>query len=46
MYIPKNIAEIFIKKFYANFTQRYNKATALIKRLEKEYIVYKVYVFI
>jgi len=43
MYIPKNIAKGFVKEFHTNLTQRYNRATALVKRLEKEYIVYKIY---
>ena len=33
MYILKSIAEKFVKDFYKGLTQRYNKITALVKRL-------------
>ena len=44
-YILKSIAKKFVKKFHTNLMQRHNKATALVRRLEKEYIVYKIYAF-
>jgi len=43
MYIPRNIAKEFIKEFHKNLTQGHNRATALVQRLEKEYIVYGVH---
>jgi len=43
MYIPKSIAKEFVKEFYKNLIQRYNKATALVRKLEKEYIIYKIH---
>jgi len=43
MYIPKNIAKGFVEKFYKNLTQKHNGATALVKRLEKKYIIYRVH---
>jgi len=46
MYIFKNIIKEFIEEFYRNFIQRHNKATALVKRLEKEYIIYGVHTLV
>ena len=43
MYIPRNITGEFVKEFHANLMQKYNGATALVRRLEKEYIVYKIH---
>ena len=43
MYIPRNIAGEFVKEFHANLMQRHNRATVLVKRLEKEYIVYGIH---
>ena len=43
IYISKSITEEFVKEFHTNLTQRYNRTTALIRRLEKEYIVYRIY---
>jgi len=34
MYIPSEIAEEFVIEFYKRTTQRHNKATALVARLE------------
>ena len=45
MYIPKSIAEEFVKKFHANLMQEHNRATVLIRKLEKEYIIYGIYTF-
>ena len=42
-YIPKSIAKEFVKEFHGNLTQGHNKATALIQRLEKEYVIYGVH---
>jgi len=46
MYIPKNITKKFIKEFHANLTQRHNGATALVRKLEKKYIVYRIHALI
>jgi len=46
MYIPKNITKKFVKEFYRNLTQRHNKATALVRKLEKKYMIHRVYTFI
>jgi len=43
MYVPKNIAREFVEEFHKNITQRHNRATALIRRLKKEYIIHGVY---
>ena len=43
MYIPKSIAKEFVKEFHANLTQRHNKATMLVKKLKKKYIVYGIH---
>ena len=46
MYIPKNIAKEFVKEFHRNLTQRHNRAIVLVRRLEKEYVIYRVHAFI
>ena len=46
MYIPKSITEEFIKEFHINLTQRHNRTIALIRRLEKEYIIHKIYALV
>ena len=46
MYIPKNIVKEFVKEFHANLTQKYNRIIMLVKRLKKEYIVYKIHALI
>ena len=33
MYIPKSIAEEFIKEFYKGITQEYNRSIGLVLRL-------------
>ena len=43
MYISKSIAKEFVENFYKNLTQRHNEAIALIRRLEKEYVIHRVY---
>jgi len=43
IYISRNIAKEFVKEFYGNLTQRHNGATALVRRLEKEYVIYRVH---
>ncbi len=43
MYILRDIAEKFVKKFHRNFTQRHNGAIALVARLQEEYIIYKIW---
>ena len=45
MYIPRNITREFVKEFYRNLIQRYNGVIALVRRLEKEYVIYKVHAF-
>ncbi len=42
MYIPKDIAEEFVKEFYENFIQGHNGVTALVARLQEEYIIYGI----
>jgi len=39
IYIPKDIAEAFIKDFYKEITQKHNKAIGLVLRLQEEYII-------
>ena len=46
MYIPRNITKKFIKEFHKNLIQRHNGATALIRKLEKKYVIYGVYALI
>ena len=43
MYIPKSIAKKFVEKFHKNLTQGHNGTTALIRKLEKEYIIHRIY---
>jgi len=43
MYIPRNITREFVKEFYRNLIQRYNRATALVRKLEKEYVIHKIH---
>ena len=43
MYIPRNIIKEFVEEFYRNLIQRHNRATALVRKLEKEYIIHKVH---
>ena len=38
-YIPSKIAEKFVTEFHKGTTQGHNRATALIARLGKEYII-------
>ncbi len=42
MYIPRNIAKEFVKEFHKNLTQRHNGTTALVTRLQEEYIIYGI----
>jgi len=39
IYILSEIAEEFVTEFYKKTTQRHNRATALIVRLDRKYIV-------
>jgi len=41
-YIPSKIAEEFVTEFYKGTTQGHNRATALVARLGKEYIIRNV----
>ena len=43
MYIPKSITKEFVKEFYKNLTQGYSGVIVLVRRLEKEYVIYKVH---
>ena len=43
MYISRNITKEFVKKFHRNLTQEYNGATALVKKLKKEYVIHGVH---
>ena len=43
IYILKSIIKEFIKEFHKNLTQRHNGAIALVRKLEKKYIIYRVY---
>ena len=43
MYILGDIAEEFIKEFYKGETQGHNGATALVLRLQEEYIIRNVW---
>ena len=45
MYIPKSIAKKFVEEFHRNLIQGHNGATALVKRLEKEYIIHEIHTF-
>jgi len=38
-YIPKEIAEVFVKDFHKGIIQGYNRATGLVLRLQEEYII-------
>ena len=38
-YIPREIAEEFVKDFHKGMTQGHNGATALVSRLQEEYII-------
>ena len=38
-YIPKELVEIFVIEFHKGATQRHNKATALVARLQTKYII-------
>ena len=42
-YIPNKIAEEFVTEFHKRTTQRHNRATALVARLGKEYIIRNVW---
>jgi transposase InsO family protein len=42
-YIPRNIAKEFVENFHQGLTQGHNGATALVRRLGKEYIVHGVH---
>ena len=41
-YIPKSVAEEFVKEFHRGITQEHNGATALVSRLQEEYIIHKI----
>ena len=43
MYIPRDIAEEFVKEFHRNLTQGHNGAMALVARLQEEYIIYGIW---
>ena len=43
IYIPSKIAEEFVTEFHKGTTQRHNKATALVTRLGKEYIIRNIW---
>ena len=43
MYIPRDIAEEFIKEFHRNLIQGHNRATTLVARLQEEYIIYGIW---
>jgi len=42
-YIPNEIVEKFVIEFHKGTTQRHNRATALIARLGREYIIRNVW---
>ena len=42
MYIPKSVAEEFVKEFHKGMTQGHNKITALVLRLQEEYIIHRI----
>ena len=42
-YILNELIKEFIKDFHQGITQSYNGATALINRLQEEYIIYKIW---
>ena len=35
--------EEFIKEFYKKLTQKYNRVTVLVRRLKKEYVIYRIH---
>ena len=43
IYVPNKITEEFVTEFYKKTTQRHNRATALITRLGREYIIRNVW---
>jgi len=43
IYVPNEIIEEFVIKFHKRTTQRHNRATALVARLGKEYIIRNVW---
>jgi len=43
IYIPSKIAEEFVTEFHKKITQGHNRATALVARLGREYIVKNVW---
>ncbi len=43
IYVLRNIVEKFIKEFYRNFIQGYNGVIVLVARLQKEYIIYRIW---
>ena len=43
MYVLRGVVEEFIKEFYKNLTQGHNGATALVARLQEEYIIHGIW---
>ena len=43
MYIPRDIAEEFIKEFHENLIQGHSGAMALVVRLQEKYIIYGIW---
>jgi len=42
-YVPSEIAEEFVTEFHKGTTQRHNRATALVAKLGREYIIRNVW---
>ena len=43
IYILRSIAKEFIKEFYRNLIQGYNRVIALAARLQEEYVINRIY---
>jgi len=43
MYIPSKIAEEFVIEFHKGTTQKHNRATALVARLRRKYIIKNIW---
>jgi transposase InsO family protein len=42
-YVPRSVAEEFVKEFHRGMTQGHNGATALVSRLQEEYVIHGIW---